>query len=249
MIRKLEIPAKSSIHPGEITLELDGSWIGTLVLAPGCLKNFRVTGGGIAQIECPPSDSQNPFAGEVSFKNTFVPSSSRETKLFCGPHAYRSLYAHLKKLDNSLMANLMRSRQLRSERAAEQGIANVANWIYGAFADYGMSPGKPICWVLGAYILAFVGCYNFDPGMLAKSDSFYVGAYSVLLDENGGRYTRSFLLPFHSIINPFGVFFDTRKIFVPTTGLGSMLLTLQGLFSDILLVMTALSIRRRYKAE
>lgn len=237
---------KADLRP---SVEIHDCWIGTMVLHSRSIKKLTVVGGGIAQIQCPSSESANPFLGLVSFKRVFFPSSPAQARLFQGPHAYRSLYAHLKKLDNSLMANLMRSHQLRSERAEEQGFAKVANWIYGTFADYGMSPGKPICWVLGAYILAVVGCYNFDPGMLAKSDSFYLGAYSVLLDENGGRYTRSFLLPFHSIINPFGVFFDTRKIFVPTTGLGSALLTIQGLFSDILLVMTALSIRRRYKAE
>jgi hypothetical protein len=70
-----------------------------------------------------------------------------------------------------------------------------------------------------------------------------------LLDKNGGRFYRSLLLPVHSIVNPFGIFFDGRKLIVPTTISSTVLLTIQGLLSDMLLVMTALSIRRRFKAE
>ena len=231
------------------SLELVDCWIGTMVLPSDTLWRLDVSGGGVAHIECPSSDRKNPFEGEVSFKKVFFPSSLKQTQLFQGPHAYRSLYAHLKKLDNTLMANLMRSHQLRSERADEDWFSKVTNWFYGTFANYGMSPGRPLGWLHGAYIVAFIYCYNFDYGTLAQSTNTYVGTYAVLLDENGGRLTRSFLLPLHSIINPFGVFFDPRKLFVPTTGYGSLLLTLQGVFSDILLVMTALSVRRRFKAE
>jgi hypothetical protein len=233
-----------------VALELHNCWIGTLVLPSGCLKKLKVTGGGIANVECPSSDRENPFIGDVSFKKVFFPSSKSETRLFQGSHAYGSLYAHLKKLDNTLMANQMRAHQLRSERAEkEEGFTWFANWTYGTFADYGVSPGRSLWWLFGVYIVAFFACYNFDPGMLTQSKESYVGAYSALLDENGGHLNRSLLLPLQSITNPFGVFFDARKLIVPTTWHGSMLLTLQGLFSDILLVMTALSIRRRFKAE
>lgn len=233
-----------------LSVQIHDCWIGTLTLYSGSLKNLTITGGGIAQIECPAADKENPFTGEVSFKNVFFPSSPRQTKLFQNPHAYRSLNAHLKKLDNTLMANLMRSHQLRSERTDEHGwFARLTNWVYGSFADYGMKPGRPVLWILGAYLLAFTYCYNLDYGTLAQGKEFYKGANEVLLDENGGRFFRSLLLPLHSIINPFGIFFDARKLIVPTTLLSTVLLTIQGLLSDILLVMTALSIRRRYKAE
>lgn len=249
VIGKLTIKAKNSNYPGEIILELDDSWIGTLVLGPGCLENLRVTRGGIAQIQCP-SDGGNPFTGAVSFKNVCFPSSSRQTKLFQGAHAYRSLYAHLKKLDNTLMANLMRSHQLRAERADEgYRFAQFTNWIYDTFSNYGMSPGRPLLWLLGLFLLTVMYLYNCDYGTLAQPDEFYKGANAALLDQNGGRFYRSLLLPLHSIINPFGIVFDARKLIVPTTLLSTVLLAIQGLLSDMLLVMTALSIRRRFKAE
>ena len=238
-----------AVKSGEkLSVELYDCLIGTLKLHSKSLKNLTVTSGGIAQIGCPSSDSENPFTGAVSFKNVFFPSSPRQTKLFQSPHAYRSLYAHLKKLDNTLMANQMRSHQLRAERADEHGLARFTNWIYGTFANYGMNPGRPIWLLLGLYALTFVYIYNFDGGTQAQTDGLYKGTHASLLDENDGRLHRSIQLPLQLIVNPFSMF-DPRKLIVPTTTFGSWLLTLQGLFSDILLVMTALSIRRRFKAE
>jgi hypothetical protein len=252
VIGKLTIREVSPAYASRSTLELHGCWIGTLILPPKSVWRLSVVQGGIAQIECPSSDGENPFVGAVSFNKVFFPSSPTQTKLFQGPHGYRSLYAHLKKLDNTLMANQMRSHLLRSERANEQGLfSKFSNWVYDTFADYGMKPGRPVLWILGVYVLAVICCYYFDYGIVTQmhQSGTYVGANAALLDENGGRFTRSLLLPLQSVVNPFGVFFDSRKLFVPSTTLGSVLLTFQGLFSDVLLVMTALSIRRRYKAE
>ena len=148
-----------------------------------------------------------------------------------------------------LMANQMRTHQLRTERSDEHGFARMTNWIYGTFANYGTSPGRPLWCLLGLYLFAFGYILTFDRGTLTQHADNYVGAYAVLLDENGGCLSRSLLLPFNSIINPFGTFFDSRKLIVPSTTLGSILLTVQGLFSDVLVLMTVLSIRRRFKAE
>jgi hypothetical protein len=234
---------------GQFSLELENCWIGTLVLPEACLKNLTITRGGVAKIDCPPGESPNPFKGAVVFKHVFFPTSSHQTSLFEGPQGYRNLHAHLRKHDNMLMANQMRTHQLRSERSDEQGFAKLTNWIYGSFANYGTSPGRPLWWLLGLYISVFVFIYTFDCGTLTQSIGYYVGAYTILLDENGGRLSRSLLLPLNSIVNPFGIFFDSRKPIVPSTSYGSILLTVQGLFSDVLVLMIVLSIRRRFKAE
>jgi hypothetical protein len=98
-----------------ISLELHNCWIGTLQLPANCLKNLNITGGGVLQIDCPPADGANPFNGAVVFDQPFFPISSCQTRLFKGPQAYRSLHAHLKKHDNMLMANQMRSYQTATQ--------------------------------------------------------------------------------------------------------------------------------------
>lgn len=230
-------------------LEIHDCWVGSLHLPKGCLSRLNVTGGGIARIDCPPADGPNPFKGAVSFANVFFPTASCQTGLFEGAQAYRSLHSHLKKHDNMLMANLMRSCQLRAERGYERGFAKFTNWVYGTFADYGRSPGRPLWWLLGLYVATFGIIYNCDGGTLMQPPHYYVGANASFLDENGGRLFRSLLLPLQSIVNALGVFFDARKMIVPTTTAGSVFLTIQGLVSDVLLLMTILSIRRRFKAD
>lgn len=121
-------------------------------------------------------------------------------QVFHGPHAYRSIYAHLKNLDNTLMANQMRSHQLRAERADEQGLfAKFSNWAYDTLADYGMSPGRPLLFLVGLYGLAVIYCYNFDYGtltqpfdrMLVHMQRFLMKMEAVVLDLCCFHYTRS----------------------------------------------------------
>ncbi len=235
--------------PSGYSFELNNCWIGGLRLTDSCLKGFKIIGGGIARIDCPPADGPNPFKGQVTFDKVVFPTSSRQTALFENAQGYRSLHAHIKKHDNMLMANLMRSSQLRAERGYERGFAKFTNWVYGTFADYGRSPGRPLWWLLGLYVVAFGIVYACDGGTLMQPLSYYVGANASFLDENGGRLYRSLLLPLQSIVNALGVFFDARKMIVPTTTAGSVFLTIQGLVSDVLLLMTILSIRRRFKAD
>jgi len=99
------------------------------------------------------------------------------------------------------------------------------------------------------YVLAYAYIRTYDNGSLTQAREVYVGANSFYLPEIGGHFTRSALLPLQSIVNPFGIFFDPRKLIVPSTFWGSVILTVQGLCSDVLLLMTVLSIRRRFKAE
>ncbi|MGC4098607.1 MAG: hypothetical protein QM706_15960 [Nitrospira sp.] len=231
------------------SLELHHCWIGSLDLPQNCTKNLTINGGGIANINCPSAESPNPFTGDVILKNVFFPTCIHQTSLFEGSQAYRSLHAHLKKHDNIPAANLMRALHLHSERLHDKGFTKLTNWIYGTFADYGTSPGKPLRWILGFYALTCVIVYLWDQGTLVQDCNAYIGAYSSMRNEEGGRLVRSLLLPLHAIINPFGIFFDSRRLIVPSTGWGAFLLTIQGLCSDMLLVMTVLSIRRRFKTD
>lgn len=232
-----------------LRLELNNCWIGELQLPDSCLKGLTITGGGIAKIDCPPADDTNPFKGTVTFTNVFFPTSSRQTSLFEGAQAYRSLHSHLKKHDNMLMANLMRSCQLQAERSNEKGFAWFSNWFYGTFANYGTSPGRPIVCIIALYILSVAFLYHCDQGSLTQPPASYVGANESLLNEKGGRLNRSLRLPIQAMVNPFAMSFDARALIVPETTTAGVLLTVQGLFSDLLLIMTIFGIRRRFKAD
>ena len=240
---------KLTIYGPSMNVELRNCWIGCLSIASGCLKNLTVNGGGIASIDCPPSDGPNPFVGSVQFSNVFFPTSKMHTALFETSQAYRSMHSHLIKLDNVLTANQVRSLQLHSERGQEKGaVAKFVNWFYGTFANYGTSPGRPLMVLVFLYAVTAALTYHYDGGKLTLPAEAYIGAYSVYLDGNGGWLTRSLILPAQSILNPFSMFFDVRRYVVPDTWQMGVWLTVQGILSDLMLLLSGISMRRRFKA-
>ena len=68
------------------------------------------------------------------------------------------------------------------------------------------------------------------------------------LDEHGGKIVRVLSLPLQSIVNPFGTLFDATRLIVPETWQFNLWLVIQGLFSDSMLLLAGLSIRRRFKS-
>ena len=124
-----------------------------------------MTGGGIAWIDCPPSDGANPFVGDVRFTNVFFPFSQRQSSLFESSQGYRNLRSHLDKLDNALESEKLRCLQLRADREREKGFAWFVNWFYGTFAGYGRNPGRPLLYLLGLYLVTVFAVYKYDGGI------------------------------------------------------------------------------------
>ena len=233
-----------------MNIELSNCWIGSLHIGKDCLKNLNIVAGGIANIECPPADGPNPFIGNVQVsRETFFPTRKGQLGLFQSPQAYRSIHSHLMKHDNILVANRMRALQLRAERQEERGFGRFSNWFYGTFANYGTSPGRPLVWLVAGYVVSLLlGWWFCDYGHLTRRLIDDGGAQSMYLDEHGGKIVRVLSLPLQSIVNPFGTLFDATRLIVPETWQFNLWLVIQGLFSDSMLLLAGLSIRRRFKS-
>ena len=234
----------------KMDIELSNCWIGSLHIGKDCLKNLNIVGGGIANIECPPADGPNPFVGNVQVSRaTLFPTRKDQLGLFQSPQAYRSLHSHLMKHDNILVANRMRALQLRAERLDERGFGRFSNWFYGTFANYGTSSGRPLIWLVASYAVSLLlGWWLCDYGHLTRRLFDDGGAQSMYLDEHGGRIVRVLSLPLQSIVNPFGTLFDSTRLIIPDTWQFNLWLVIQGLFSDFMLLLAGLSVRRRFKA-
>ena len=152
------------------------------------------------------------------------------------------------KHDNVLVANLMRALQFRSERNTERGFSWVVNWFYGTFASHGTSPGRPLV-ILGTLYLfsILLGWYFCDYGHLTRMLPADGGVHPVYASEPTGRAVRLALLPLQSIVNPFGTLFDANRLILPDSWQFNVWLVIHGLFSDFMLVLSGLCIRRRFK--
>ncbi len=231
----------------EISLKLRDCWIGHLVLTRASIHNMVVEGGSIRNFSCPAPDGANPFTGSVSFaSDTEFPTSSK-SQLLEGAQSYRSMRAHLEKLENAPGANLMRSLELKTERRDDHGLTKLVSWAYGTFANYGLSPGRPLLYVFALYVATAEFIFGFDGGSPGADTGYYTGWQTNLIDpgERGVLY-RSLVLPLQSIFNPFA-HFGVRRLVVPATSLGQLVLLIQGVFTYVLFAMTIFGIRRRFK--
>jgi len=249
------------LQPSEYcSLHLENCLIGSLDLAPDSVRNLTIKNCLILNISCPPPDEKNPISGTVEIdRSTYFDTLRGDRRTFSGPQCYTSMRAHLEKLQNARMAALFRSLELKAERQSDSGLNLIANWLYAVLANYGLSPAKPLLWALALYIICVAGIFALDGGATALPEDRYQGYLShlfgdcaALVDTQFGpeicneRLARSAFLPFQSIGGPI-VFFSANKLVVAKYFWTATTLVVQGLFTDILIFLTILSIRRRFK--
>lgn len=238
----------SSRGEGQTNLTLTNCLVGRLELGDAAVNNFTVIGGSIRAIGCPPPEQGNPFTGSVTFDKKVAFARSRaQSVLFEGPQQYRSLRAHLEKLENAPAASQMRALELAAERESDEGLTLFVNWVYGTFANYGLDPGRPLKFAGALYIFAVIIIFLGDGGAAGILPELYKGWQTALIEPGvWSEVRRSLLLPLQSLVNPFGLF-GTRKLIVPATGWGQIFLAIQGLACDVLLAMSIIAIRKRFK--
>ena len=231
-----------------LSLRLTDCWVGNLTLLGESLSHLEVVRGAILNIKCPLPGRENPFAGDVKIAHSVhLPTHNTENSVFQGPQSYRSMRSHLEENQNWPMASLMRSKELSAERQLDTGLTKLVSWFYWIAANYGTSPGRPILWLVAAYIICALAIWQFDGGgALGLPETAYTGWRAILLDENLGPVARSLLLPLQSLLSPFGGL-GVRRLIVAATSCGSVILVIQGILSVLLLFLSGISIRRRFR--
>ena len=138
---------------------------------------------------------------------------------------------------------------MQAEREDDKGIAWFINWVYGTFASYGTNPGRPITWILGFYVIIVLAAHCGDASSFNASFGQVSALYKTLASPEEGRWHRAWMLPLQSAVNPFGVFFDGRKVLMPNSLWWGIVLTVYGIISDLLLLMFIFCVRRRFKVN
>jgi len=241
-------------HDSRATISLKNCWVGTVQLQSHCIRNLSIEGGYIGLVECPPPKTKNPFTGTVIISpKVCLPTSQKRSALFQGSQQYRNLRSHLEELENSPAADLMRTLELASERAEEQGFSLVKaySWFYEKASGYGLKPGRALWLAVGLYLVSAFLVFLFDAAttLPPSSAELYVGwRADWRLDNFFSRAYRSFALSLQSIVNPFNVF-GPRNLIIAATGLTKVLITTQGIVCDVLIGMAIFGIRKRMKSN
>lgn len=229
-------------------LVLHNTYIGKLEhVKEGSLKRFNMCGGGISQLDIPPSRSPNPFTGSVWFSKTWFPTDKH---LPDKAQPYRNMRHHLRDLGNIRMADLFHALELKTERSEETLTNKFFNWLYEILSDYGASILRPILWLffLGFLIaLVLIECDGAVPTNALTRDAS--GWQAALLDDDifTPRF-RALYLSFYSIIHPLGLFGGQPVLIAKTPWLSSLLIV-EGIFSATLIALTIFALRRRFKLQ
>jgi hypothetical protein len=232
-----------------VRISLSQCFVGEMILDRGSTKSLIVTGGAIRSITLPPPKYGNPFLGTVSFSKVNFPTNPSLDRLLDGAQGYSNLRAHLSELENVPESNRARTLELRTERHIEEWTFTwLVNWLYEKCANYGLSPGRPIAIILIVDAVVSTILFYVDKGALGLPLKEYDDSWREGLNAPGvcGELARSLFLPIQTIFSPFGGF-GTRQLVLAATFEGAVLVTLQGIMTYILLLMTALGIRKRFK--
>ena len=222
-------------------IRLNNCWVYKLKIDERCLQTMSVEASRIYTVECPPPDAANPFVGQVSFSNTYFPTSKKTEPLFQGEQQYRNLRAHFEILNNSPAAGLMRAKELASLREDEKGAPWLFSWIYYGATNYGLCPGRPFWFALAFYLVTVGFIFGSDGGGKLNHPADSPG-----WESNLNKCQRSFILPLQSMLNPVGAF-RQNQILAPNTGWGKLLLVSYGFVSDGLLLFFILGLRKHFK--
>ena len=228
-------------------LDIRNTYIGKLVIHPGCLKRCYMQSGGISQLDIEPPGSANPFTGSIWFANTWFPT---EKDMPQGAQPYRNMRHHLRSLSNMQMADLFHVLELRTERRQETLTNKAISYIYDLFSDFGASILRPILWLLLLGVLVSYILITWDGAIPTRAlESSAVGWQTTLLGDGiAAPISRGFYLSFYSIIHPLGLF-GGQPVLVASTQWFSSLLIIEGIFSATLIALTIFALRRRFKLQ
>lgn len=235
-------------HGPNLSINVENCHIGKIHLVSESSNDFRVRNSFIHFVDCPPPDAENPFRGTVAFVDVTMPTSKKKSDLYEGPQQFRNLRHHLETQQNYFEAAKMRAFELNAELELDSGLNWFANWFQKVTSNYGLSPARPLLLAVAAYSMTVVFVFITNGAETGLADqSAYVG-WRAALNEPGlpGELSRAFMLPFQSLLNPFGIL-GPRSLLVASTGWGQVITGIQGVTCDLLIAMSALAIRKRFK--
>lgn len=250
-----------SFHPEvKSNVTIKNCKIGNVKAYPGTFSGLEISRSGFLNFDCPQPGGGNPFTGSVSVdRSSYFMTHKKPKTVFAGSQCYTSVRVHLEELQNAPAAARFRALELDAERQFDTGITWLTSSIYKLLANYGLSPGRPLFIAMILYLTAIPIVYAYDgggsPGMPSNRYQGYLSSFTEECQPKQGdaiaricesRMWRSAFLPFQAIGGPI-VLFSANKLVVPNKTKTAVALGAYGIVMDLLLFLSILSLRRRFK--
>jgi hypothetical protein len=236
------------LNPGSgvgTELTLKDSAVGNLELTIHCVTTLKIENTAILNLTCPTPQQDTPFLGSVTFRKPFFSPTTKGYPLE-GAQPYRNLRFHLEALENKQAGDWAHAAELAVERETQGWVTKLLNRTYQLASNFGMSPGRPILWIIGLWAFGAVVLYYFD-GALLRDDGTLEGWEEIFLAK--GKCVRAkcaMAFSFESLANPFGVL-PMTDFFVASNFWIRAWLAVQSVLSTTALTLFFLAVRRKFR--
>lgn len=212
------------------------------------ISDIKIINCTVFNIYCPTTYQENPFIGSVSLSGNFFPKSTKDFPLK-NAQAYRNLRAHLLALQNTVAADKFHALEQAVERETDTLFNRIVSYVYEGLSDFGGSILRPVVWLLLLTVASVLLIVIIDGAVRGLDLSVYQGWRAGLLEnDTWGRVARAFTLGTQPLYNPLGIF-GAKTLLVARSGWIAFWLSFQAFFSAVLVALTILSVRRRFKMK
>lgn len=227
----------------QVKLNLVNCDVGILRIDPGGCRSLKIRGGHVLDMDLPPADGENPFVGDVKISDVTFPTRPYAAQLMTG-QVYRNMQAHLADLKNFPLRDQFHALEMELDRRSNPWSFNsFVSFAYDVFARYGLSASRPLLWLLGLTAVSSFLFGWFGLGVCELGEKY--GWRQHLTD---GSWQCGVLLGTTPLTNPLGLF-SKEPIAVATTWYWAAWLTFQGLLSAVLIALSLLAIRRKFRTQ
>jgi|GEM_PF-3358047 len=237
---------KNSVQDEVIkSIRIFGCYIGKLIIDED-VKNLEITNTFVGDIEFLDTDNDKLEVFLASFVRTSLATGADEDPNFGPLTNLRVLLAKLEDSHHADAAHYVRGRLLRAEHAEARGVMRLVSWFYGAFADFGLKPGRALIW-MPVFFLAVVLVGTCTGGVTVNEAvrAELASGSSSWQDWLDYSWFASGYLAVKTLLNPFSIF-DSRSLVVPNIRT-LIAMFVQAVMNVGLFTVIALSVRRRFK--
>lgn len=230
--------------------------IGVLVL-PGNAPNFtiHIEGSNFCQVKVPATFEAADFKIKQCLFSGHFEKSRLLDRIKLGvssarlPRLDRQSFSNLQnwasRVGNSEVAHVARGNELRIETVEAKGIEKAFLVIWRFFGDYGLSPARPLIWLLVFTVILFA--VLLCQGTVVLFSDLESGWQSTLIDGVGSDSAyRSAVATFNNLISPWS-FLSPRRMVQPATTFGIVSMGIHSALTVMLILLTGFSLRRRFR--
>lgn len=217
--------------------------VGNLIFGSAPVEGLLIKNSKIQCVTLDHPDKYRAISNYAEIINTRFEVSKTHSSLFKDAQSFRFLRMNFDRLENTILSNLMKTLEYRSDRHREPKLTRFINFLYDLCSEYGTNTTRPFLILIGTWVLTATWLDWMNEAILTNEISYYQGWMRILVDS---EWWRSFYLTTQSSYNYISIFGQEQSIIAKSHWVRGILF-FEGLFSVGLFLMIIFGLRKRFK--